>query len=179
MQRPTTVTVFGILNVVFAIIGFFASLASLMMFTAAAASTNNPVIQLVHDNPNYAAWMKISVVLGVLVSVLLLAAGIGLLKLQSWARIASIVYGIYSIVMVIVGSVINYFFLVQPLLQQAQQKQGPEATGAAIGGAIGGMFGSCFGIIYPVLLLIFMMKANVKAAFGTAAPPPLPPGPGA
>ena len=117
--------------------------------------------------------MKISIVLGLLVSLALLAAGIGLLMLKPWARIVSILYAIYSIVMLIVGSVVNYFFLIQPLLQQAQQKQGPEAAGA-VGGAIGGMFGSCFGLIYPVLLLIFMLRPNIKAAFGQTDAPTRP-----
>jgi hypothetical protein len=164
MQRPTVATVFGILNIVFAALGIFGVLASVMLFMAVGASSNNPVIQLIHDSPAYAAWMKISIVLGLLTAGVLLAAGIGLLMLKPWARMVSIVYAIYAIVMVGIGGAVNYVFLIQPLMQQAQQKQGPEAAGA-IGGAIGGMFGSCFGLIYPILLLIFMMRANVVAAF--------------
>ena len=122
------------------------------------------VIKLIHDNPAYAMWMKISVGLGLLVSVALLAAGIGLLKLKPWARTFSIGYAIYSLVMVPVGMVVNFFLLTRPLLEQAHQQHGPEAA-SAIGAAVGGLFGSCFGLIYPVLLLIFMLRANVKAAF--------------
>ena len=103
--------------------------------------------------------------------VALLAAGIGLLKLKPWARLVSIAYAIYGVVMVVVGGVVNYFFLVQPLLAQAHTQPGPAAA-AAIGGAIGGTLGSCFGLIYPVLLLIFMLRADVKAAFGPAAGSP-------
>jgi len=167
MQRPTAVTVFGILNILFAVFGIFGVLASLALFAAAGASSNNPVIQLINDSPAYAAWMKIAIVLGVVVSAALLAAGIGLLRLKPWARIVSIIYAIYSLVMVPVSAVVNYFYLIQPMLAQAHQKQGPEAAGA-IGGAIGGTFGSCFGLIYPILLLIFMFRANVVAAFQPA-----------
>lgn len=174
MQRPTAVTVFGILNIVFAALGLFTMLGSMMLFTVTGGNSSNPVVQLIHDNPTYAAWMKICIALGLIVSPLLLAAGIGLLKLKPWARTISIVYAIYSIVMVPVSGVINYIYLVQPLLQQAQQKQGPEMAGA-IGGAIGGTFGSCFGLIYPILLLIFMLRANVAAAFRPpSVPPPIP-----
>jgi hypothetical protein len=169
MQRPTSVTVFGILNIVFAAFGFFGVIASAMLFTLSGANSSNPVIQLIQDNPSYAAWIKISVVLGILVSIGLLASGIGLLKLKPWARIFSIVYAIYSIVMIIVGTVVNYFFLVQPLLEKAHNEQGPAAAGA-IGGAIGGMFGGCLGIIYPILLLIFMMRPKVIAAFNPSLP---------
>ena len=169
MQRPTSVTVFGVLNIVFAGLGFFSVIASAMLFTLSGANSSNPVVQLIQDNPSYATWIKISVVLGILVSIALLAAGIGLLKLKPWARILSIIYAIYVIVMTIVGSVVNYFFLVQPLLEKAHNEQGPEAAGA-IGGAIGGMIGGCFGMVYAILLLIFMMRPKVIAAFNTSLP---------
>ena len=167
MQRPTAVTVFGILNIVFAALGIIGVIGSVMLFAAVGADSKNPVVQIIHDNAAYAAWMKISVALGLPVSAALLAAGIGLLQLRPWARRFSIIYAIYSMVMVVVGSVINYFFLMQPMLEQAHQKSGPEAAGA-IGGAIGGTVGGCFGLIYPVVLLIFMLRANVVAAFGPA-----------
>jgi hypothetical protein len=169
MQRPTSVTVFGVLNIVFAVLGIFSMLAMMAFFAMAGTSTNNPVIQLIQNNPAYASWMKLSLVLGVPVAVVLLAAGIGLLKLKPWARIVSIAYGIYAIVMVLAGMVVNYIFLLRPMLQEAQQQQGPQAA-TAIGGAVGGTFGSCFGLIYPILLLIFMLRPNVVAAFRPPVP---------
>lgn len=172
MERPTSVTVFGVLNIVFAVLGLFGLLASAMLFSAAAATANNPVVQLIQNNPAYAAWMKICILLGLIVIPALLAAGIGLLMLKPWARIISIIYAIYTIVSGLIGSVINYLFLIQPLMQQAQDKQGSEAAGAAIGGAVGGIIGGCVGLIYPVLLLIFMFRPHVMAAF---RPPEVPP----
>jgi hypothetical protein len=171
MKRPTAVTVFGILNIIFAAFGILGSLSSVMLFTVAAANTpnsaNNPIVQLVHE---------ISIVLGMLGSVALLAAGIGLLQLKPWARKFSIGYAIYAMIMIVVGSVLNYFWLVLPMLQKAHLEQGPQAA-AAVGGAIGATVGGCFGIIYPILLLIFMFRANVIAAFNPAQPtePPQPP----
>jgi hypothetical protein len=76
--------------------------------------------------------------------------------------------------MTLVGDVINYFFLIQPMLQKAHAEQGPEAAGA-IGGAIGGLFGGCLGMIYPILLLIYMTRQHVIAAFNRAASPGGPP----
>jgi len=163
MQRPTSVTVFGILNIVFAVFGVIGMFVSVFLFLP-QANTNNPVVQIIQSSPAYATWLKLSLVLGAVVCVALLAAGIGLLKVRPWARTLSILYGIYAIVMGIVGMVVNYFFLVQPMLEQARQKTGPEAAGA-IGGTIGGSIGGCFGLIYPILLLIFMTRANVVAAF--------------
>jgi hypothetical protein len=172
MNRPTAVTVFGILNIVFAVFGIVGVFASVMLFAAVGTDTKNPVVQIIHDNAAYAAWMKLCIGLGLVVSAALLTAGIGLLKLKPWARIVSIAYAVYGIVMVVVGGVVNYFFLVQPMLAQAHTQQGPAAA-AAIGGAVGGTVGSCFGLIYPVLLLIFMLRADVKAAFGPVASQPM------
>jgi len=168
MQRPTSVTVFGILNIVFAAFGIFGLIGSIILFLMPVGS-NNPVIKIMHENPAYAAWLKICIPLGLLRCAALLAAGIGLLRLKSWARILSIVYAIFAVVFDILAMVINFFFIIQPMLEQARQQHGPETAGA-IGGAIGGTIGGCFGLIYPVLLLIFMLRPNVVAAFR-----PLPP----
>jgi len=184
MQRPTSVTVFGILNIVFAVFGICGVVGIVTMFMMMGmnlnnpAFQNNPTMQAIQDSPVYAAWLKISVVLGLAASSVLLAAGIGLLKLKPWARMLSIAYSIYGIISLIIGTAVNYIFLVQPMLEKVHVDQGPEAAGA-IGGAIGGMFGGCIGIIYPVLLLIFMTRPKVTAAFRPQSPeafqpPPIP-----
>ena len=168
MQRPTSVTVFGILNIAFAAFGVFGLIASIALFFISTDS-NNPVIKIMHENPAYAAWLKVCIPLGVLSCSALLVAGIGLLRLTSWARTLSIVYAIYAIVFGIIGPAVNFFFIIRPMLEQARQQHGPEAAGA-IGGMIGGTIGGCFGLIYPVLLLIFMMRPNVVAAFRSLPP---------
>ena len=170
MQRPVSVTVFGILNMVFAVFGFIGLIASIAMFFLPVGSSN-PVMKVIKESPTYATWLKVCIPLGVLSSTALLAAGIGLLGLKSWARKLSIAYAIYAIVFGQLGMVVNFIFLVQPMLREAQQQHGPEAAGAAIGGAIGGTFGGCLGLIYPVLLLIFMLRRNVVAAFQPSPPP--------
>lgn len=168
MQRPTSVTIFGILNIVFAALGVFGLIASIALFFIPVGS-NNPVIKIMHENTFYATWLKICIPLGLLTCVALLAAGIGLLRLKSWARTLSIAYAIYAIVFGILGMVVNFFFLVRPMLEQARQQQGTEAAGA-MGGAIGGSIGGCLGLIYPILLLIFMLRPTMVAAFRSSAP---------
>jgi hypothetical protein len=173
MQRPTSVTVFGVLNIVFAVLGFLGLLAAAAMFRANPGGSENPVLQMMHDNPGFATWMKISTVLGFIISAFLLAAGIGLLQLKPWARQLSIGYGIYSLIMIPVGSVVNFIYIARPMLEQAQHQQGPAAAGAAVG-AIGSIIGGLFGLIYPVLLLIFMTRPKVVAAFYPEVPPEIP-----
>jgi len=169
MQRPTVVTVFGILNICFAALGVIGIIASIALFFVPADS-NNPVIKIMHENAAYAMWLRICIPLGILSSLALLAAGIGLLYLKPWARKLSIGYALYAIVFSVVGMVVNFFVLFEPLLKQAQSQSGPEAVGA-LGGAIGGSCGGCVGMIYPILLLIFMMHPSVVAAFRPPSPP--------
>jgi len=173
MQRPTSVTVFGILNIIFAVFGCIGTVASITLFILPAnAAVHNPMVELIQNNPGYAMWLKVSVVLGIFSCGALLAAGIGLLLLKPWAHKLTIGYAIYAIIFGIIGTVVNFFLIVRPMLAQAQEQHSPGTAGA-IGGAVGGSIGGCLGLIYPVLLLIFMLRPHVKAAFQpvTTTPP--------
>lgn len=170
MQRPTPVTVFGILNIAFAALGVFSVISTAVLLAMAKAGSANPMVQLMETSPGYATWMKFSVVLGLVVATALLISGIGLLNLKPWARTLSLIYGVFAIVIVIVNSVVSYSVLVVPMLQKAREMQGPAAAGA-VGGAYGSMVGGCFGLVYPILLLIFMTRPNVVAAFTQSRPP--------
>lgn len=175
MQRPASVTTFGILNIVFAVLGVFGIIGTIAMFSMTDAS-HNPAVKIMRESAVYAGWLKLSLPLGFLSCGVLLAAGIGLLGLKSWARQLSVGYAIYAIIYNILGMVVNVLFLFRPLLEEASRKQGPEAAGA-IGGAVGGVFGGCFGLVYPILLLIFMTRPKLIAAFRAPdMPPELPPG---
>jgi hypothetical protein len=185
MQRPTPVTIFGILNIIFGVLGILSIFGMLALFAIIGSDSDNPVIQAmqtnpaiqVMKNPSYAAYFKFSMVLGLAACVVLLISGIGLLKFKPWARMLCIIYGVYGIISVIGSSIANYYFLIQPMLQKAATEQGPDAAGA-MGGITGGTYGSCIGIIYPVCLLYFMTRPNVIAAFNSSStdgtPPPLP-----
>ncbi len=166
-NRPASINVFGILNIVFALWGAVGLLASAVLLFA-SPDFNNPVIKIMHENPVYATWVKISFLLGVPSCAVLAASGIGLLLLKPWARVLSIIYAVYAIVLGILGTVVNAIFLLLPMLHQAQEQSGPAAAGA-IGGAIGGTLGGCLGVIYPVLLLIFMTRPKIAAAFSASA----------
>jgi hypothetical protein len=167
MQRPTSVTVFGILNIIFAALGIFGTIASIVLFLA-PPDPNNPMIKIMYENPAYAIWFKVEIPLGILSGAALLAAGIGLLCLKSWARTLSMAYAIYAILFGILGMVANFIFLYRPMAEKLQGPAAAGATGAMIGGSIGG----CLSLIYPILLLIFMRRPTVTAAFHP--PPPAP-----
>ena len=169
MNRPTSVTVFGILNIVFGILGLFGALMSAVVLAIPGAREGNPVYQVVDENAIYGAWATAGMVLGAVATLVLLAAGGGLLSGKPWGRLLSVYYGVYAIVMTLVGLAFNAIFLFPALIGAMQNAQGVEA-GAAVGGAIGGTVGSLAGLIYPVLLIYFMTRPHVVSYFGGDGP---------
>jgi hypothetical protein len=166
MQRPASVTVFGILNIVFAGIGALGILA-IGLLSVAGHGSYNFMTQVMQGGTLYAAWIKLNMVLGFVSDVVLLVAGIGLLMLKSWARIASIAFAIFSIVMMLIGEVVNCIFPVQTT-QPMHGTRTSEAIGY-IAGNVGFLLGIFVGLVYPILLLVFMRRASVIAAFCSPA----------
>ena len=166
MRRPTSVTVLGILNVVFAAWGLMGiAFYIAMMFMPPALNAKNPVLDLIRQNPGYAMYQNVSMVLGGVLTLVLGLAGIGLLLLRPWGRLLSIAYAVFGIISVIVNAAVNYCFLLAPMMdKQAALPPGPDKT-AVMAGIIGMVVGTCAGPIYPVVLLVFMYRANVMAAF--------------
>ncbi len=168
--RPISVTVFGILNLVFAALGLCGLGFSIITFMISQNSNMpNPVMEMMRTNQFYMSYMYAVMLLGLVFTVVLVVAGIGLLRFKPYGRTLSIIYSVYSIVICIVGTAVNYFALVAPLLNDAQKIPNAAMRAGAIGGAIGGMVGGLLGLIYPVLLLVFMYRRNVMQALRAEA----------
>lgn len=170
-SRPTSVVVFGILNLLFGVLGLCgaAGTAAMLMFMPQNPNVRNPVLELMANSPGYRLFNQISTGLGFIVAIVLVVAGIGLLQTKSFGRTLSIGYSIYALVAGVVGLIVSFMFLMKPLLEQAQAAGGGPERAGAIGGMIGGMFGGCVSLIYPIVLLIFMYRRNVVEALSTQA----------
>jgi hypothetical protein len=166
MQRPTSFTVFGILNLIFAAFGVFGllSTAAMIYMPQPQGGMKNPAIDFMLQNPNYLAYMKFSFISGAIFCLVLGLSGIGLLMFRSWGRILALVYSFFAIISSIVGVGVTYVMLFGPLMEKASRMpDGPEKFGL-IGGAIGVLVGGGAGIIYPLLLFIFMSRSSVVEA---------------
>jgi hypothetical protein len=170
MQRPVSVTMFGILNFVFAALGVIGLIASFAVFSVPADSSDS-VINLMHQGSGYAGWLKACIPLGLLSCGTWLASGFGLLRLKPWARPLSIFCAIYGIVFCIATLLVNLALMVQPFDHQILPQQ-ELAVAVAIGGPISGTLGELFWPVYPILLLVFMLSPKMAATFRPPAPLP-------
>ncbi len=152
--RPTSLSVFGIINIVF---GFF----GLLCAPFGIISSFGPSTATVLSGEGVRAFTIASSLLGFILSGFLLTLGIGLLRMQNWARTGSVIYGWLTIAKSLVSIGVILYFIV-PHLSHAQGAGMAEA----IGGIVGGVFGGLFSMIYPILLIIFMQRPIARAACG-------------
>jgi len=153
-----SVTIFGILNIGLSILNLF----SLVAVPVIKEHVNTPV------NPAYDQWLKISHVVTGGNTAMLVAAGLGLLYLQNWARILSIIYSVIAI-----ASSIVYAVVYVPVLKSmvAQSMGGANAQGAGLVAIFATLVTVEWGLVYPSLLIAFMTRPKVVAAFNPAPPP--------
>jgi len=160
-EKPASIKVFGVLNLVFGTMGICGLLASGAVLFAMPHDPNmpNPALDLIQTSPVYRGFMICSLGLGFIFTVVLILSGTGLLKYRKSGRKLAIWYSWYAIIAAVVGTAMNLVFLLGPMMEQANQ-QGPQGA-AAFGGFIGGMVGGLTGLIYPIILLVFMNKQKV------------------
>ncbi len=170
MNRPTSATVFGVLNIVFSVLGILGTAYSALVYLV--ANDPNDVAANPFDafemGPLMSAWMKGATILGFIANAVLFAAGIGLLMMRRWGRTLSLVYAVYAVIATVIGTAMSWFFIVLPALNAVNDGHGAEPI--LIGAAVGGMLGGCVSLIYPGLLWYFVTRPNFVAAFSGETP---------
>lgn len=168
--RPTSVTVLGVLNILFGALGLIGTAFSLALIFMPEQfeGADNPFLNFA-EQPLYSLFLKVGGVLAVPMTALLAFSGIGLLQMRSGGRVAAIIYAWYAIVSTIVGIAMQAAFVVWPLAQQAGQDAQSDAI---LAGSVGGLFGGCIGLVFPVLLIYFLNRPHVLAAFAGKWTPP-------
>ena len=152
MRRPAVVTVFGILNIVFAALALSCMPFTLLflLMPERLGIFGVAMLEVREGAPAYHAWLVASNVLGILAAVVLLFAGIGLLKMKSWGRSVSIGYAIFDMLRSGAGLVFTYAYVVAPVMRE--ENQSPFAAAEMMSDLAGG----CIALIYPVVLLSFL-----------------------
>jgi hypothetical protein len=163
--RPTSVTVVAIISIIMAGLGILCSPLAIIPYVVDFGPPN-PAIAIVKGNAGNMAFMIITLSMGFLNAILLLAASIACLKLKPWGRTGMIVYAVIALFGVASGTVFN-ILVVFPALAAAR-----TASPAGAAGYVGGVGGVIFGMALPVVILIVMRRSNVVAAF--RRPPEVP-----
>lgn len=156
-QRPTAVTVFGILSIVFGSMGIVCAPITLLIPSIIPID--------METSSTYKVWQTIGIFGEFGFRICLLILGIGLLKLKRWARRGSIIYACIYIAWSLLGTIMNIAALSLNWIKLPETSE-PAEMGGMIGGFIGGICGGIiYSIGYSILLLIFMQTAKVKQAF--------------
>ncbi|HEY7308619.1 MAG TPA: hypothetical protein VH643_04565 [Gemmataceae bacterium] len=116
--------------------------------------------------PGYRAFTFGGLALSLMLDIMLLAAGIGLLNVQPWARWLSLVYAPISILNRLVSFVYQLVWVL-PVTQELYAKN-PAMAGMSsfvtIGGGIGLVVSLLF-ILYPIAVVVLMLLPSTAAAF--------------
>src|SRR3990170_2086660 len=113
MQRPTSVTVFGALNISFGVLGLMGTAMSALVAVVTDPRVNW-MAPPVNTPPVWALWTRVSIVASAVSVILLITSGTGLLKLRPWGRSLAIGYSVYAIVAGLVGFVMFFAFVARP-----------------------------------------------------------------
>lgn len=166
VERPTAVTVFGILNIVFGSFWMLCtpfSVLFLLMPTQALPNAN-PAFRIL-DDPRYREFALVQGITNIALSAVMLAAGVGLLMMKRWGRSLSFAYVTARFLEQIVGAVFTYVVLLGPMVDAAGAKDNLNRGAATVGGIIGGIGGVVINVMYSFMLLVFMLTPSVVAAF--------------
>jgi hypothetical protein len=202
-KRPGAVTAVAVLHFVFGgldLAGALCGLAFGILFVAMIGSMPPPppgqpdmkeMLQIMDRNAPTAKWYFVGLMVeAILVGIIMITAGIGLLKMKFWGRNLTIFYAILSILWTL-SSTAYLVAVLNPEMQkagkelekwseEAQKKQPAGARGApppAFGGMGGGsptanaistIIQQAIYLAYPVAVLIIMMLKSVRHAFAVA-----------
>jgi hypothetical protein len=177
-RRPASVLVLAILHLVGGGISFLLSLccgvAALLLILNPNAVGSTPEVKigvdlvryLEQNLPSFRVVNIITLAVGLGLDLVLILAGVGLLRLRPWARKASLVYAPLSIVLRLF-SFFYAFLLVEPV--QREYFQGLAARTPALSS---GQFGqglvlylSLLFLTYPVVVMWILTRPTIKAAF--------------
>jgi hypothetical protein len=189
-KPPTAVYVLAILHLVGGGLGLLGVLANGALLAvnaskAAPAAPGRPVnpqdpgaLQQHYADkvPAFHVYQACELALGLLLSALLLAGGVGLLKMRPWGRTLSLVYAPLSIATHLVALVYGLAFIIPATREffELAAKQNPQLGPAVVAGEVGGYIGLFFGtvvIIYPIVVLVILLRPSIAAAFRGEYPP--------
>ena len=181
--RPTSVTVFAILGIIFGSLGVLGTLCTLPQYLGVKFAPN-PVMDEMRKDPLLMSLTIGGLVVGLVLAILELYSSIGMLSLKPGTRRLFVLFAILTIV-VTIASIVLTLLVTNPRMQEVTQRSvqsnpqlnTPQMKTIMQYSSYGGVCMSVVMLIWPILILYFMTRPHVKRAFGEegSAMPPMPP----
>jgi hypothetical protein len=159
-RRPATPKVIGIIALVFGGLGLLGQAMLPLMMLVMPAEIEEIQRESMKQGGYSWEYMMAMIALGAVISLWLIASGIGLLKYRRWGRLGFNAYAVLGIAMALYG-VYTAATQVQssPLDDLATMAEEMETMTR-----VTGVVSSLIGMIFPVLGLIFLNRPHVKAS---------------
>jgi hypothetical protein len=196
-ERPTSVLVLAILQIVFGSLCFLLTTCGGAFQLASANKMFKPppgqgalkedpeekLEKLMEQKvPVYKSIQVAQLGLGLVLSVALVVSGIGLLKLRPWARTLALAYAVISILETICSIVYELLFAM-PVLREfvagERARPGLKAEEKMVFDMMEivgnfAVFAPLIILIFPIVVLIILLRPNVRAAFSDLPRDPVP-----
>lgn len=176
--RPTSVTVLAIIGIVFGGLFLLCKPFGLLPLFMPKFGPPNPAMDVLRTDAILRYLTIAGVIVGVPVSILLLASSIGCLSLKPWARKGMLAYAAAAIVLSVLTFAAQVLWVI-PKMQAVQRQQLSNVPNAALLAQMTGVPVSAaefvIRLIFPACLLYYLTRPGAKAAF--ANPPAFPGGP--
>ena len=151
-KRAAWPTAIGVISIVWASLGLICTPLSML------GNKFNPEAKEMQDKfPDwYITYLTAGSLAGIALAILLLVAGICLLKRVRAARRLHVTYAGVSMVLAVVGLVIVITVLFPSLRESDMSKA------AVIGGIAGGIIGTAVGMAWPIFLLVWFSLRKIR-----------------
>lgn len=167
-ERPTAVTVIGIINIIFGALGLTCLCISLVTMFMPQPYEQSAALR---------GFGILNLVISLALSGALLASGIGLMSRSAWARMLAIRWAIANLVWSVISLVASIAWVMPETMAAMADRMPPEQAAMASTMTYVFLGISVLFMIYPVLVLIFMRKPHVIAWTDRVAPAPYTPPP--
>lgn len=164
--RPTSVTVLSTLGIILGALGLLGKPASLAIFVI-KMPMQHPVVEVMRNDSFIRGWMILNVATGWMVSLLLLMASIGSLRLRDWGRTGMLAYAGLALVMTVIGQAVGLLAInpvLEPAMQQAMEQQ-PSPSPFQPGPTASVIIAVVLGLWFPLLIAYFFTRRPEKEAF--------------
>jgi hypothetical protein len=173
-KRPASFTVFAVLCIVFASLGLLCNIGGLasakalesLQSEADRAKAKAMEKEMLERIPGYQTQQWANLVVAVVMELLLLATGIGLLKMLPWSRLACITYGVLTILIQLALMIYTIAFIspvLEDVINRQLREQNPQAQVSVPGWLLnsGVIFISLVAMAFATTLLIFALRPKM------------------